>query len=498
MPLNPTLPPKAVTTANDLAPHGLKIEVKPLPESREKQGLKAQLRGEAEAEKSPDSEINREIERLALLPLVEYGRERIGASKRLSISLGILDRVVEQARRDKADSGASGGKQGKAVLFVDPEPLPETEARGLDGAELLAEIANTFSAHLTLPEHASTVLALWVLFTWAHDAFQISPNLAITSPEKGCGKTSVLTLLGALTRKPLLLSSLTVSTLFRRIEKSSPTLLVDEADTFIHAGDELRGILNAGWLKASAFVDRSEVVGDNFEPRLFSVWCPKALAAIGGLPDTLADRSVELRMRRQTGEEQSKLKPLRADRIHQELEPLRRRLFTWTQIILADGTLAQREPELPEGFANRLADNWRPLFAIAEVAGEEWPERVRDAALAFQSRKVDESWGPMLLQDVHAMFEERDVDRLLSVDIVSHLAAMEERPWPACRKGERPIDARWLARKLSAFGVSPKPLRIDGQPVKGYELADFDEPFKRYCPKPESPKVGSEPVGEPF
>ncbi len=43
--------------------------------------------------------------------------------------------------------------------------------------------------------------------------------------------------------------------------------------------------------------------------------------------------------------------------------------------------LAQLEPTMPNGVHNRMADNWRPLLAIADLAGGEWPRRARDAAL---------------------------------------------------------------------------------------------------------------------
>lgn len=448
------------------------------PEPAEKRDLRGEFHDTVETEPSPDARINVEIERLAALDLLQYGQQRLNASRKLGIPASIMDRVVKQARSTRASNGASDSRQGKAVLFADPEPLPDDEARELDGAALLQETSEVIAQHLTLADHAPDALALWVMFGYLHDAFQVSPILAITSPEKGCGKTSLLTLLNALVRKPLLVANVTPASMFRRIEKDSPTLLIDEADTFIHAGDELRGILNAGWLRASAFVDRT--VGDDFDPRLFSVWCPKAIAAIGNLPGTLMDRAIEVRMRRQTGEEQAKLKPLRADRIQRELEPLRRKLFTWTKALLADGTLPMREPELPDGFANRLADNWRPLFAIAETAGGEWPERAADAALAFQTQRVDESWGAMLVADCWQRLSDTEHGRLSSAELVEHLAGLEERPWPECVKG-RPITARWLARKLAAFGVNPKPLRIDGGVSKGYEVADFEEPYKRYC-----------------
>ena len=82
----------------------------------------------------------------------------------------------------------------------------------------------------------------------------------------------------------------------RTVEKFRPTLLADELDTFIGRNDELRGILKSGHRRSLACVLRA--VGDDFEPRVFSTWSPKMVALIGKLPDTLADRSIPIQMRR--------------------------------------------------------------------------------------------------------------------------------------------------------------------------------------------------------
>ena len=90
------------------------------------------------------------------------------------------------------------------------------------------------------------ILALWALHTHAFESFAHSPRLAITSPEKGCGKTTTLDVLGELVARPLPSSNASVAAVFRIIEMAAPTLLIDEADTFLKENYELRGILNTG------------------------------------------------------------------------------------------------------------------------------------------------------------------------------------------------------------------------------------------------------------
>jgi hypothetical protein len=161
-----------------------------------------------------------------------------------------------------------------------------------------------------------------VLFTHAHDCFEISPVLAATSPAPECGKTTLLTLLGELVPSPLPASNITGPALFRAVEKWSPTVLIDEADTFLRDSDELRGILNSGHNKRNAWVVRTQ--GDDYEPRRFSTWAPKAVALIGKLPPTLSSRSLHIRLQRKLATDQ--VTPLLA-----HLVPLHRKAARWAR-----------------------------------------------------------------------------------------------------------------------------------------------------------------------
>ena len=120
----------------------------------------------------------------------------------------------------------------------------------------------------------------------------------------------------------------------------------------------------------------------------------------------------------------------------------------------------------------------RPLIAIADVAGGDWPERCAAALSKLTSREdLDaQGIGVMLLDDIKQVFT---ADGIFSRDLIEKLAEMKERPWPDVCRG-KPITERWLARKLAAFGIHSKNLRIGEEQAKGYELADFTEAFDRY------------------
>ncbi|MEX2529838.1 MAG: DUF3631 domain-containing protein [Gemmatimonadota bacterium] len=388
----------------------------------------------------------------------------------------ILLALEEQIRRNPphADAVESSGA-GSRIALEDPEPWPEP----VSGADLLDGLLGTFCRFLGLPEWAPVALALWTLHAHAHDASDVSPLLALVSPEKRCGKTTALHVLWALVPRPLPASNVTAAALFRAVERFRPTLLVDEADTFLRDREELRGVLNSGHARASAVVVRT--VGDDHEARAFSTWAPKAVALIGDLPDTLADRSIIIPMRRRHPDED--VERLRLDRLA-ELEPLRRRAWTWAKDH-ADA-LRSADPEVPGDLHDRAADNWRPLLALADHAGGGWPERARQAArgLAGLDDGDDGSVRTLLLRDLRDLFDDRNVDRLPSQEIADQLETMEGRPWGEWGRSRKPITPHALARLLKPFGVRPKVVKMpDGSTPRGYLREELVEPWGRYLPR---------------
>ena len=108
-----------------------------------------------------------------------------------------------------------------------------------------------------------------------------------------------------LVAQPLPTANISDAALFRAIQLQRPTLLFDEVDAIFGKGsrerEELRGILNGGWTRGGCVHRIGGPQRDSLES--FDVFCPKALAAIGGLPDTVADRSITLTLKRKTAEE---------------------------------------------------------------------------------------------------------------------------------------------------------------------------------------------------
>lgn len=360
----------------------------------------------------------------------------------------------------------------QGIVLAEPELWPHP----VNGAAVLDDVANALCRFLVMPLAEIGAISLWILHTYAIDALQVSPLLIITSAEKRCGKTLLLDLLLNLVLRPLPTANITASALFRTIEKCKPTLLIDEADTFLHNSDELRGIINSGHRRPCAYVIRT--VGDEFEPRQFKTFGPKAIAQIGMPAATIVDRGIVIEMRRKKPEDRPER--LRSDRIFDELAPLRRKLMRWATDNLEN--LRASDPDVPAELNDRAQDSWRPLLAIADLAGgKSWPGFGRESALKLCGEREEASYRVLLLSDVRTAFKEAQADRMTSGQICEYLQKMEERPWPEWRDG-KPITPRQLARLLEPFGMRPRQMKIGSDNVRGYELEQFTEAFSRYVP----------------
>jgi hypothetical protein len=136
--------------------------------------------------------------------------------------------------------------------------LPEIELwpDPIKGELLLNGLLAIINRFVVLPKWAGETLALWTLHTYAFHLRDVSTYLGIESREKRCGKTTLLTVLSELVNRPVVSSNISSPAFFRVIEETLPTLLIDEADTFLQANDELRGILNSGYTRKTAFAVR--------------------------------------------------------------------------------------------------------------------------------------------------------------------------------------------------------------------------------------------------
>lgn len=374
--------------------------------------------------------------------------------------------IKNASRKDKAKISSM-----EYDVIDDVEPWPVM----INPNELLIEIENLIRRCIVCNSDTVIAATLWTTMTWFMDSVQVAPLAVITAPEKRCGKSQLLFLLAKMVKNPLPASNITPAALFRAIDEWSPTLLIDEADAFMKDNEELRGILNCGHTRDSAYIVRAVAIGKEHFPRRFNVWGAKALAGIGHLSETLMDRAITLELRRKLPHE--KVERLRHID-HNLFASLKSKLSRFA--IDCSDAISSARPHLPEILNDRAQDNWEPLFAIADAVGGKWPEQARKAAISLSTQDNSiASIGTELLLNIQDIFEQRKIERFSTSDLIQALCSDDEQPWATYHRGQA-ITPRQLANLLKGYGIKSKGIRIGNATPKGFEKHQFAEAFDRY------------------
>jgi hypothetical protein len=421
--------------------------------------------GDQPSKKQKDDDL--EIDRLAKLSKLDYERQRETAAKGLGVNrVSSLDAEVKQRQRQiKARDDAN-------ELLSGAEPWPHP----VDGNQLALEIRGLFKKHCVLPAGGEVALSIWCMASYTINAFRIFPKLCLTSPEKRCGKTTTLEVISALVCKQLNASNVTPAAIFRAIEHWQPTLLIDEADTFLGGNEEMRGIINSGHRRSGAFVLRVDGEGAAMMPKQFSTWSPMVIAMIKAPPDTIKDRSLMILLRRKQSEERISKLPREPLKSWYQIRQKCQRWYNDNQ-----QKLEHSEPNMPNVGNDRAEDNWFPLMAIADLLGGDWPAYITNAMLTIEGNKSDDddSVGVMILTDIKQAFADKQTDRISSQDLVDYLIDIEDRPWCEWKRGF-PMTKMTLSKLLKPFSIKSKDIRVNHTVLKGYTLNVFKDAFSRY------------------
>jgi hypothetical protein len=207
------------------------------------------------------------------------------------------------------------------------------------------------------------------------------------------------------------------------------------------------------------------------------------MAAIGRLPDTLADRCIVIRMQRKTRlEECERLRSVDTRALQQQC----------ARFVLDHAPqIASASPVIPPTLHDRAADIWEPLFVLADLAGAQWPDLARQAAVSFMTGAPENNPIGSLMIDIVAIFAQADAERMFSRDIVAHLNCFRGRPWADTLNG-KPITELWLSQQLRPYGVRPKTMWLGDTSAKGYVQESFIETFRRYITKADLELLKSE------
>jgi hypothetical protein len=324
--------------------------------------------------------------------------------------------------------------------------------------------------------HQYNAVALWIVTTYIIESLDAIGMLWMTSPTRECGKSLCLDLLEQLCHSPKASVSMSNSVLFH-LAADRHTLLFDEIDNvFARGGDEeQRALINAAYRRGRTAMRMGGPPRD-LRVQEFDVFCPIALAGIGDLPDTVASRCIPIRMQRKPRSIRKARFRLRFERANGELEALRTNIDTAVAPLAEE--IGNLWPPLPDELGDRQQEIWEPMLAIADMAGDDWGIRARQAAVALHSGsdQTDGSTGILLLSHIRDVFG--DDDRIATSVLRERLYDLPEAPW-----GDwygKPITDRFIAKHLKPFVIHPKTLRIGDSTLRGYEKAAFIDPWDRY------------------
>lgn len=401
-----------------------------------------------------------------------------------------------QSPSDDDSSGAGAGpgqgtwEEFSALRESGQPPWPGAYTRFLP--VVLSHIQSAFRSYLEIPDPETVILSLWVAHTYFIAQADFTPYLNVYSPDKGCGKTRVLDLLAAMVLSPSRSECPSPAAIYGQLSSGTHTLLLDEMDAVFgkrgsKSSEALRGVLNSGYKRGGCV---SRYGGASAGARLFNTFSPKAISGIGTLPDTVAQRSIPIRMDRRVVA--TDVRRFREGTFFEEMGIVRDALKIWSKDCVCTGALAEIQPPLPSELGDRQADISEPLLAIAVLAGGEWAENAQTAILeVFMRGRVDspESPGVQLLIDIRLVAENEShistealLDRLVNLDTGAPWA----RKWEGALQGGRKLTAaNDLAALLKPFGIHPKTIRIDSRTTKkGYDMHDFNGPWAKYCGRP--------------
>lgn len=353
----------------------------------------------------------------------------------------------------------------------------------VDGNQLFNEMDVGIKSHMAMTDTDRRMAILWTAHTHCYDAFMHSPRLAISAPDKECGKTVLMGhIIGNLVPQPQHSDNLTPAVFFRLAESHKPTFLIDEVDAWLKEDSHLPSALNGGFERHGGVL-RCE--GDKNEVRKFSTFAPTAMAGIKldkKLPPATLSRSYIIKLQRAMPNEVSV--PFDQRKHVAQLHEFRSRLARW----IDDNwdAICESDPEIPA--LNRLADRMRPLFIIADLVGGYWPKYAKRAITNTQETN---SKGETLIQDIASIIDLPAYAQNKGIwtdDLIDELCGLEDSIWAEYNfrnyGDEKNIGPRQLSNLLVDYGVKPKDLKIDGVTKRGYRFDGLKNVIARFTQHP--------------
>ena len=267
-----------------------------------------------------------------------------------------------------------------------------------------------------------------------------------------------------------------------------PTLILDEADTLFERSTVLAHIINSSWDNSGAKISAPGRARRYVE---YDVYGTQAIGMKGlNMPGTTLSRCILCMIWPKLPSEVVDDFNKRDD---EEFVTLRRKLLRWSvdnAVTLQAASSGRPASTIASEITGSL------LWAIADLAGGEWPKRARAAALELETERDEPSEGLRLLAAIRDIFGTREA--MTSADICAALVVDPSGEWANFRdKG--PISQTQLAVLLKEYRIRTEKVSPAGIRLNGYFRAQFKNAFARLLQKPaREPDIQTESVAKPL
>jgi hypothetical protein len=372
------------------------------------------------------------------------------------------------------------------------------EQRTPRGAMTLDQTRAFYAQFFAFPSSAHLdAFTLWAAMTHMRNpegefVGQTAPRCIIRADVAGAGKS----LLGRLAELTIgngnLVSLPSYWGVVRGISERNQTVIVDNYDTIRRGRSDILNLLLIGAYKHTAEIMR----GKQGEEEL-DVFGPMAITAVGRKLRVDSDfapvleRSIVIDVEKKADHVQLDEFD-NADPQHMSRAlGIRAALARWGQDVAAE--YQTMRPALP--LHNRERDMWRPLVAVAELAGGDWPDRA-DRALrvlvlgeAVAPAADDDPFARLtpaertMVEVAHAFRQAGEPAHLSTVDLLARMATLPGgKRWSVPELGDddrtRVLRSRTmsLSADLDMFGVVRSSVKVpmgEGRSVNGWHWSDI-------------------------
>jgi Protein of unknown function (DUF3631) len=430
-------------------------------ERREREERKVTERKEKEKQKAFASIVK--------LPTSEHEAKLKTLARQLDEDVEVLREEFAELRTEEEERIKRGE--------VDPWEAP------VNTHEILNAVAAKFGEYVIIHDQViAPIIPLWIAFAWVHDIAAFSPILVFESADTGEAKSAASKMVALQTPRACILVEPTGPAFYHLIDRTHPTLVIDDADKLLPRRPDLAHIVNAGWMRGNS-IPRVDVKTN--EVHRFDTFCPKVINGINllaHLAPATRTRCITIKMLPKL-ESEKVANHRHADR-DESFVILRRKLLRWATDNMSK--LDNAEPKMPEGIFSRLEENYHLMFAIADLAGGGWPKKARAAAIRLTAEHNSPSAGKNLLSIMFDLTVKRRTT-LFTSEQLPQLVADESDEFANYKHG-RMINKYEIAILLRPYcGIHPDLIHPRGGKTadRGYDTTwpEFTRAFKHYLGK---------------